>query len=107
MQKLLADLEAERSRAKQAEATAEERRAALEAALKAKNELQAVDPLSFNEAETRTYLIDQMLADEGWDVGKGSHSTSEVVKRSILSVSMRVSITAAQLSKTLHVVERQ
>lgn len=80
MQKLLADLEAERSRVKQAEATAEERRSALEAALKAKDQLQAVDPLSFNEAETRKYLIDTMLADAGWDVGKGPLSTQEVVK---------------------------
>ena len=80
MQKLLADLEQERSRAKQAQATAEERRAALEAALKAKDKLQAVDPLSFNEAETRTYLIDQMLADEGWDVGKGAADTDQVKK---------------------------
>jgi len=80
MQKLLADLEKERSQARQAEATAEERRAALEAALKAKEALEAVDPLSFNEAETRIYLIDQTLADEGWDVGKGAADTDEVKK---------------------------
>ncbi len=80
MQKLLADLEQQRSRAQQAEATAEERRAALEAALKAKDTLEAVDPLSFSEAATRAYLIDRMLADEGWDVGKGTTSTEEVKK---------------------------
>lgn len=80
MQKLLADLEKERSQARRAEATAEERRAALEAALKAKEALEAVDPLSFSEAETRTYLIDQMLADEGWYIGKGSTDTDEVKK---------------------------
>ncbi|MFV1969213.1 MAG: DEAD/DEAH box helicase family protein, partial [Pirellulaceae bacterium] len=80
MQQLLADLEQERTRAKQAEATAEERRAALDAALKAKDQLQAVDPRSFNEAETRVYLIDQMLADEGWDVGKGATDTDELKK---------------------------
>ena len=80
LQKLLQDLEQERTKAKQAEATAEERKDALEAALKAKNELQAVDPLSFNEAETRIYLIDQMLADEGWNVGKGNQDTDEVKK---------------------------
>lgn len=80
MQKLLADLEKERSQAQQAVATAEERRAALEAALKAKEALEAVDPLSFSEAETRIYLIDQMLADEGWNVGKGSADTDEVKK---------------------------
>ena len=80
MQKLLADLEAERSRATQAEATAEERRAALEAALKATQSLQAIDPMAFNEDETRRYLIDQMLADADWDVGKGNVSTNDVVK---------------------------
>lgn len=80
MQKLLADLEQERSRAQQAEATAEERRAALEAALRAKETLEAIDPLSFSEAETRAYLIDRMLADEGWDVGKGTTDTEEVKK---------------------------
>ena len=80
MQKLLADLEQERARASQAIATAEERRAALNAAPKAKDALQAVDPLSFSEAETRAYLIDQMLADEGWNVGKGPLDTDEVKK---------------------------
>ncbi len=80
MQKRLADLEQERSRAEQAEATVEERRAALDAALRAKNALQAVDPRSFSEAETRTSLIDQMLADEGWNVAKGSADTDEVKK---------------------------
>lgn len=80
MQKLLSELEAERSRTKRAEASAAERRDALEAALKAKEKLWAVDPLSFSEAETRVYLIDQMLADEKWDVGKGSFDTDEVKK---------------------------
>jgi type I restriction enzyme, R subunit len=80
MQKLLTDLEKERSHAQQAVATVEERRAALEAALKAKEALEAVDPLSFSEAETRIYLIDQMLADEGWRVGKGAANTEEVKK---------------------------
>jgi type I restriction enzyme R subunit len=36
--------------------------------------------LAFNEADTRRYLIDQMLADEGWDVGKGNTNTAEVIK---------------------------
>ena len=80
MQKLLGDLENERSRADQAEATAEERQAALQAAMQATEQLRAIDPLAFNEEETRKYLIDQMLADEGWDVGKGVTSTAEVVK---------------------------
>ncbi|TWU41878.1 DEAD/DEAH box helicase family protein [Novipirellula artificiosorum] len=80
MQKLLADLDNERSRAEQAESTAEERQAALEAALQATSALQSVDPMAFSEEETRKYLIDQMLADEGWDVGKGNTNTAEVVK---------------------------
>ena len=80
MQKLLADLEKQRGRADQAHATAEERQAALEAALQSTKALQSVDPMAFSEEETRNYLIDQMLADEGWDVGKGMVSTAEVVK---------------------------
>lgn len=80
LQKLLEDLEKERSKAQQAEATAEERQAALQAALKAKDELKKLDPLSFSEEETRKYLIDQMLADEDWDVAKGDHDTEEVKK---------------------------
>lgn len=80
LQKLLSDLEAERSRADQAIATAEERQAALEAALQAAEKLQSVDPMAFNEEETRNYLIDQMLADEGWKVGKGMTDTEEVKK---------------------------
>jgi type I restriction enzyme R subunit len=80
MQKLLADLAKERSRAEQAESTADQRKAALEAALQATQQLQSIDPLAFNEEETRKYLIDQMLADEGWDVGKGNTNTAEVIK---------------------------
>ena len=80
MQRLLVNLEKERSRAEQAEATAEERQAALEAALQATQQLQSVDPMAFNEEETRNYLIDQMLADEGWNVGKGLTDTEEVKK---------------------------
>lgn len=84
MQRSLADLEQQRMRADQAEATAEERKAALEAALQAAlqaaSKLQAIDPLAYSEEETRKYLIDQMLADEGWDVGKGMSNTAEVLK---------------------------
>ncbi|QGQ21947.1 DUF4145 domain-containing protein [Gimesia benthica] len=92
MQKLLADLEKERSdrekersRADQAEATAQERQAALEAALQATQQLQTIDPMAFNEEETRNYLIDQMLTDEGWDVGKGFTDTEEVKKEDLLT----------------------
>lgn len=80
LQKLLSDLEAERSRADQAAATAEERQAALQAALQATEKLQSVDPLAFNEEETRNYQIDQMLADEGWNVGQGTTDTEDVKK---------------------------
>lgn len=80
LKKLLADIEQERSRADQAEATVEERQAALEAAMQATQQLQSVDPMAFNEEETRNYLIDQMLTDEGWDVGKGLTNTEEVNK---------------------------
>ena len=80
LKKLLGDLEKERSRAEQAEATVEERQAALQAAMESTKQLQSVDPMSFNEEETRNYLIDQMLADEGWDVGKGLSNTDEVRK---------------------------
>lgn len=80
MQQLLDDLEKERDRAEQAEKTAEQRQAALEAALQATKQLQKLDPLAFDEEQTRTYLIDQMLADAGWDVGKGLTNTEEVWK---------------------------
>jgi type I restriction enzyme R subunit len=79
MQKLLADLEAERSRATQAEVSAEERQASLAAALLATKALQAVDPLAFSEEETRGYLIDQCLADAGWNLGKGRNTAIDAV----------------------------
>ncbi|HBE67048.1 MAG TPA: restriction endonuclease subunit R [Planctomycetaceae bacterium] len=85
MQKLLADLEKQRARADQAEATAEERQAALDAALQSTAQLQSVDPIAFNEEETRSYLIDAMLADVGWDVGVGTTSTDDVKKELLLS----------------------
>jgi type I restriction enzyme R subunit len=78
LQQVLQDLERERSRAAQVESTAEERKAALDAALRAKAQLAAVDPLAFDEDETRRYLIDQMLADEGWKVGRSGRDTEEV-----------------------------
>jgi len=80
LQKLLADLAQARFRADHAESTAVERKAALDAASMAAQQLQTADPLAFNEADTRRYLIDQMLADEGWDVGKGNTNTAEVIK---------------------------
>lgn len=84
MEKMLVDLEQQRQRADQAEATADERKAALEAALRATKQLQAVDPMAFDEEETRRYIIDQMLADEGWNVGNGMTSTAEVIKEAAI-----------------------
>ncbi len=78
LQQVLQDLERERAYAAQVESTAEERKTALEAALRAKAQLAAVDPLAFDEDETRAYLIDQMLADEGWKVGRSNRDTEEV-----------------------------
>jgi type I restriction enzyme, R subunit len=80
LQKLLEDLETERSRAQQAEATKAELELALQAGQKAAASVTAVDPTSFNEAETRQYLIDLMLADAGWKVGTKLNSTAEVKK---------------------------
>jgi type I restriction enzyme R subunit len=80
MQKLLEELEAERARAEQAVASAAEREAARTAGQQAAAAIDAVDPLSFNEQETRRYLIDLMLADAGWNVGPGLTSTQDVKK---------------------------
>lgn len=85
LQKLLADLEAERERAEQAVASAAELQLALVAGQQAAAAVEAVDPLSFNELETRRYLIDVMLADVGWNVGPGLTSTSEVKKEVAVS----------------------
>jgi type I restriction enzyme R subunit len=80
MQQLLEELEATRSRAEQAEATATELETALATGQQSVEALRAVSPLAFDEAETRRYLIDTMLADVGWDVGPGLTSTDEVGK---------------------------
>lgn len=80
LQKLLTEIESERERSTKLEATAEQRNAALQAAAAASEQLQTLDPLSFNEDQTRRYLIDQTLADNGWDVGAGETNTSEVHK---------------------------
>jgi type I restriction enzyme, R subunit len=80
LQKLLEDLESERNRADQATATASELQSALTAGQQAAAMVEAVDPLSFNEEQTRRYLIDVMLADVGWKVGPDLTSTNEVKK---------------------------
>jgi hypothetical protein len=42
--------------------------------------VEAIDPLSFNEEQTRRYLIDLMLADVSWEVGADLTSTPQVKK---------------------------
>lgn len=85
MQKLLETLEAERARAEQAVASASELQLALSAGQQAAAAVEAIDPLAFNEEETRRYLIDLMLADVGWAVGAGKTSTHEVKKEVLVS----------------------
>jgi type I restriction enzyme R subunit len=80
MQNLLENLEAERLRAEQAAASAAELEAALNAGRHSAAAIETVDPLTFNEAETRRYLIDLMLADVDWKVGADLTSTHEVKK---------------------------
>jgi type I restriction enzyme R subunit len=80
MQKLLDDLDAARARADQAVATASELETALTAGQQAAAAVEADDPLSFNEEQTRRFLIDLMLADAGWKVGPDLSSTQEVKK---------------------------
>ena len=80
LQKLLCEIANERERSTKLEATAEEHNAALQAAAAASEKLQDLDPLSFNEDQTRRYLIDRTLADNGWDVGAGESNTAEVHK---------------------------
>ncbi len=80
MQKLLEELETVRADAEQAVATKTELEAALTAGQQSAAAIESLDPLTFNEAETRRYLIDLMLADAGWDVGPGLTNTQEVGK---------------------------
>jgi type I restriction enzyme R subunit len=71
-EKLLKELEAERKKTKQAEATADELRSAAAAGLKSANALH------FDEATTRIRLIESQLVSAGWDVGANGKSTDEV-----------------------------
>lgn len=74
MEALLAELEEARSKASAAEKQAAEIKAIAGSA-------QAVaDELNFSEAETRTRLIDSLLASAGWDVGEGPNNTVQVGK---------------------------
>ncbi|MBS0207202.1 MAG: DEAD/DEAH box helicase family protein [Planctomycetes bacterium] len=72
MQKVLADLESARSKAKVAEETAAQLQAAM---LQGQ---QAADTLAFNEAATRRHLIDTGLVSAGWNVGANGANTEQV-----------------------------
>jgi type I restriction enzyme R subunit len=72
MQQLLADLEATRARATQAEATASELR------LTFTTGQRAADTLAFSEAVTRKRLVDTALIAAGWDVALNGASNSSV-----------------------------
>ena len=74
MDALLSELEESRSKAysTQTEPTELKRHAS--------SAQMAADELHFNEAETRTRLIDSMLASAGWDIAVGIKSTTQVGK---------------------------
>lgn len=74
MDALLAELDEARSKATAAEKERAELRALADSGQK------TADELHFDEAETRTRLIDSLLASAGWDVGEGLKSTSQVGK---------------------------
>jgi type I restriction enzyme, R subunit len=71
---LLKALEDEREKVKTVEANQVRQAAALAEGMAAANELE------FDEATTRTRIIDTMLADVGWDVGEKLTSTEQVIK---------------------------
>ncbi|MFO0260430.1 MAG: restriction endonuclease subunit R, partial [Planctomycetota bacterium] len=75
MQQLLAELEATRVKAREAEGTVAELQARQQA-LAAGTE--AADVLSFDEATTRRHLSEAMLGEAGWNVGKNKTNTAEV-----------------------------
>lgn len=74
MTALLEELDA----ARQAVATSEKNLAELEAL--AASAKASADILEFDEATTRTRIIDSMIAAAGWNVAGGEDSTDEVIK---------------------------
>jgi type I restriction enzyme R subunit len=74
MDALLSELEEARSKASSAQ------REASELKQLASSAQAAADQLNFSEAETRTRLIDSMLASAGWDIAEGVKSTTQVGK---------------------------
>lgn len=75
MQQLLAELEAARAKAREAEGTVAELQARQQALAAG---TQAADILSFDEATTRRQIIDTLLGEAGWNVGKNKANTAEV-----------------------------
>ncbi|PHR22451.1 MAG: restriction endonuclease subunit R [Hoeflea sp.] len=71
---LLAEVEKSREQVEAAEKKAEE----LESL--AKSAQLSADVLQFDEATTRTRIIDNLIASAGWNVASGEASTSEVAK---------------------------
>ncbi len=80
LQKLLQELEEQRSRADQAEATAEERKAALEAALQAAEQLKAIDPLFLQRRRDATVSHRPNADGCGMECWERYKSTAEVIK---------------------------
>ena len=74
MDALLSELEEARS-----EASADQKEAA-ELNQLARSAQAVADELHFDEAETRTRLIDSMLASVGWDIAEGIRNTAQVGK---------------------------
>ncbi|WP_461668010.1 type I restriction-modification enzyme R subunit C-terminal domain-containing protein [Paenochrobactrum sp. BZR 201-1] len=71
---LLAQVEKSREKVEAAEKKADE------LASLAKSAQQTADILEFNEATTRSRIIDNLIATAGWNVATGEASTNEVVK---------------------------
>ncbi|WP_421407370.1 DEAD/DEAH box helicase family protein [Agrobacterium tumefaciens] len=71
---LLAEVEKSREKVEAAEKKADE------LASLAKSAQQTADILEFNEATTRSRIIDNLIATAGWNVATGEASTNEVVK---------------------------
>lgn len=75
MHQLLAELEASQIKAREAEGTVAELQARQKALAAG---TQAADVLSFDEATTRRLIIDAMLGEAGWNIGKNKANTAEV-----------------------------
>lgn len=79
MDELLAELETARAQAATAQKETEELQSL------AKSAKAAADELEFDEATTRTRLIDSLLASVGWNVAEGNKDTDEVGKEVVLA----------------------